>query len=56
MLAKLGKAMGGAFEFPTLEGEAAEGEEGEEEEVEATVHAAASAGACVHGAGRVALR
>lgn len=41
ILAKLGKAMGGAFELP--EGEAEEGE-AEEAEEEATLHAAASAG------------
>ncbi len=48
MLSKLGKAMGGAFDFPGMLGgvpaEGAEGEEEEEEEGEDTVHSAASAG------------
>ncbi len=44
MLSKLGKAMGGAFEFPGLETQETVEEEGEEYE-EATLHSAASAGA-----------
>ncbi len=51
MLSKLGKAMGGTFDFPGLMGGAGTGEEeaeveGEEAEEEATLHSAASAGAC----------
>lgn len=46
VLGKLGKAMGGVFDFEgALEaGEAGEGEEEEDGEVEETVHGAASAG------------
>ena len=59
MLSKLGKAMGGTFDFPGLMG-AAPGEEGagaeaegeEEGEEEETLHAAASAGQEGEGGGR----
>ena len=47
MLSKLGKAMGGTFDFPGLIGGAgseATEEGAEEEEEEETLHAAASAG------------
>ena len=49
MMQKLGKAMGGNFDFPGMlgagaGGDVAEAEEEEEEEEEETLHAAASAG------------